>query len=81
MHEEVRKLLEEEVRRKVGGQIGCRKALNALAVEESLAVDMLLQGVPQEGGNVRRDTLEKLLRAAFLGGATAAMENSHPSDI
>ena len=47
---------------------------NNLAIEREEAVQTLLRGVPQSGGSVRRQTLENLVRSAFLGGIVATVK-------
>jgi hypothetical protein len=53
--------------------------MNKFASAETEAVNVLLDGVPREGGHVSRASLETIIRGAFQGGVVAV--TTMPSDF
>lgn len=74
-------IMEGAVERQVGGKLGTRKVLAELAEYERDCVDDLLNGCPQEGGNVSRGMLEKLISTAFVSGVLHAANSIAKSDL
>jgi hypothetical protein len=48
-----------------------RQMTSAYSDKEQECVETLLAGIPEEGGSVSREIIEKLIRASFRGGVLA----------